>query len=220
MATDFARRRRRMVRRDIARRGVADRRVLAAMGDVPRERFVPGEQADAAYDDRALPIAADQTISQPYVVAWMAEAAEIGDGDRVLEVGTGSGYGAAVLSRLAGEVWTVERHDVLADSAAVLLAELCERGVHVVHGDGTLGWPEAAPFDAIVVTAGGPNVPATLLGQLADDGRLVMPVGSGAEGQHLLRIRRRGDHFDEERLGGVRFVPLIGAEGFSPEDPR
>lgn len=210
--------RRRMVERDIAGRGVRDRGVLAAMRIVPRERFVPEEMAEFAYDDHPLPIAAGQTISQPYIVALMAEAAEVGPGDRVLEVGTGSGYGAAVLSRTAGEVWTIERHEVLAAGARTVVADLGYDNVHVVVGDGTLGYPEAAPFDAIVVTAGGPDVPTALIEQLAEGGRLVIPVGAEGRGQELVRVRRHGDRFDEEDLGAVRFVPLIGAQGFASDD--
>ncbi len=198
-----------MVERDVAARGVTQRSVLDAMAAVPRERFVPEDLAEFAYDDTPLSIAEGQTISQPYIVAVMAEAAELGPDDRVLEIGAGSGYGAAVLGRVADEVWTVERHAALAHDAAAALAGVGADNVHVLHGDGTLGWPERAPFDAIVVTAGAPVVPDALLEQLADGGRLVMPVGPETRGQELLRIRRRGDSFSEEHLGAVRFVPLI-----------
>lgn len=198
-----------MVRRDIERRGVHDPDVLAAMSSVPRELFVPAELADAAYEDRPLPIGEGQTISQPYVVAVMAEAAELVPGDRVLEVGTGSGYGAAVLARIAAEVWTIERHPPLAGRAALVLASLGVGNAHVVVGDGTLGWPAAAPYDAVVVTAAAAVVPPALLDQLVDGGRLVMPVGSEAAGQELVRLRRHGGHHEREDLGPVRFVPLL-----------
>lgn len=203
-----------MVDRDIAGRGVRHPAVLDAMRTVPRERFVPDDLAEFAYEDHPLPIAVGQTISQPCIVALMAEAAELGPDDRVLEVGSGSGYGAAVVSRVAAEVWTIERHAALARSAADVLREVGYDNAHVIHGDGTLGYPEAAPFDAIIVTAGGPMVPEALLEQLADGGRLVIPVGPEDRGQELIRVRRSGVDFDEEDLGPVRFVPLIGAEGF------
>ncbi len=206
---DPEQRRRRMVRRDIAARGVTDPSVLDAMADVPRERFVPEDLERSAYDDRALPIASGQTISQPYIVALMAEAAEVRPGDRVLEVGTGSGYGAAILGRLGAEVWTIERHAPLAGTAAVVLSQMGFDRVHVIEGDGTLGHPEAAPYDAIVVTAAGPVVPPPLLEQLAEGGRLVMPVGLIEEGQDLIRFRRTGERFGREDLGPVRFVPLV-----------
>ena len=215
--SEHARRRDLMVERDIAGRGVRDRRVLAAMGSVAREHFLPPEMAEFAYEDSPLPIGSGQTISQPYIVALMAAAAELGPEDRVLEIGTGSGYGAAVLSRVAGEVWTVERHRELADEARHRLAAAGIENVYVRAGDGTLGWPEAAPFDAIVVTAGGPAVPQALVEQLAEDGRLVIPVGGEARDQHLVRGRRHGDDLAQEDLGPVRFVPLIGAQGWSGE---
>ena len=206
-----------MVDRDIAARGVRDQAVLEAMGSVPRERFVSDRMADVAYDDRPLPIADRQTISQPFMVARMTEAAEIGPDDRVLEVGAGSGYGAAVASRLADEVWAIERHEALALGAAAVLQSLGYDNAHVVRGDGTLGYRAAAPFDAIIVTAGGPKVPEALLTQLADGGRLVMPVGAGRAGQELIRLRRRSGRYRRDRLGPVRFVPLIGEQGYSSE---
>ena len=202
-------RRRRMVERDIADRGVRDGRVLAAMATVPREAFLPPELADFAYDDHALPIQSGQTISQPFIVALMSEALEVGPGDRVLEIGAGSGYGAAVLSRLAGEVWTIERHADLAAQARQRLADLGYDNVHVIEGDGTAGWAHAAPYDGISVTAGGPVIPRALCQQLADGGRLVMPVGPADRTQTLRRVRRSGDRFPEEDVGLVRFVPLV-----------
>ena len=206
----------RMVRADIAGRGVTDPAVLRAMGTVPRDAFVPPVQARFAYDDCPLPIGEGQTISQPYIVALMAEAAELGPGDRVLEVGTGSGYGAAVLSRIATQVVTIERHEVLAERARAALADLGYDNVAVVVGDGSLGWPDAAPYDAIVVTADAPSVPEALVAQLADGGRLVIPVGRSPGYQTLVRVRRRGDDLVTDDLGAVAFVPLIGEQGFEP----
>jgi protein-L-isoaspartate(D-aspartate) O-methyltransferase len=216
---DFAARRREMVDRQIAARGVRDRRVLEAMAAVPREAFVPERLAEVAYEDGPLPIGEEQTISQPYVVALMAEALEIGPGDGVLEIGAGSGYAAAVLSRLARAVWTVERHPSLAREAEERLARLGFANVHVIEGDGTLGWLAQAPYDAIVVAAGGPEVPQALLDQLAAGGRLVIPIGPDPRTQNLVRVRRRADgSFLREDLGAVRFVPLIGAQGWKEID--
>ena len=204
-----------MVERQIAARGIDDAAVLEAMRSVPRELFVPDDEVPYAHEDSPLPIGEGQTISQPFIVAAMTAAAELGSSSRVLEVGTGSGYGAAVAGLIAGEVWTIERIGVLAERAREVLRELGYDNVHVVHGDGTLGVPDQAPFDAIVVTAGGPSVPAALLDQLADGGRIVMPVESGDGGQDLLRLRRRGDDVVTENLGAVRFVPLIGEQGWN-----
>lgn len=214
-AEEFARRRAAMVREQIEARGVHDARVLQAMRELPRERFVrPGWEAEA-YDDNPLPIAAGQTISQPYIVAFMSEALQLRGGERVLEIGTGSGYAAAVLGRLAKEVHTVERHAVLADGAAAVLSALGVNNVQVHTADGTLGWPAAAPYDAIVVTAAGPEVPVALLAQLAVGGRLVMPVGEREGAQWLLRLTRVNEHETRrEELMGVRFVPLTGAQGW------
>jgi protein-L-isoaspartate(D-aspartate) O-methyltransferase len=208
----FAERRELMVRRDIEARGIDDVRVLAAMRRVPRERFVPQQWRDDAYDDGALPIGARQTISQPYVVAWMIDALELPDGARVLEIGTGSGYGAAVLAEIAAEVVTVERISELADQARAVLRELDYRNVVVVVGDGTLGYEERAPYDGICVTAAAPDIPASLLSQLAAHGRLVMPIGD-RDGQELTVVVRDGDRFSRRAVGGVRFVPLIGEQG-------
>ncbi len=206
--------RRRMVRRHLKERGISDLRVIEAMAAVPRECFVAPELRNRAYADGPLPIGEGQTISQPYVVAFMAEAAELGRGDSVLEVGTGSGYAAAVLSRVAATVHTVERHAALAETARERLRELGYANVRVRRGDGTLGWREHAPYDAIVVSAGGRRVPAPLREQLAEEGRLVMPVGWGWRWQSLVRERRaRSGAFTREKLGRVRFVPLIGEAG-------
>ena len=200
----------------LAVRGIVDPEVLRAFGEVPRHRFLPGAMAEFAYQDIPLPIAEGQTISQPYVVAWMTEAAGVKPGQRVLEIGTGSGYAAAVASRIAAEVFSVERHGVLAEGARALLAELGYRNVQVLHADGTQGWPEHAPYDAILVAAGGPSVPTVLLDQLAPGGALVMPVGS-ADQQRLVRVRRGKDGvLEREDLGDVRFVPLVGEHGWAP----
>jgi protein-L-isoaspartate(D-aspartate) O-methyltransferase len=205
-----------MVQNQIEARGVSDERVLDAMRAVPREKFVPREARDRAYTDGPLPIGTGQTISQPYIVALMAEALELEPDDRVLEIGTGSGYAAAVLGELADEVFTVERHPDLAERAKAVLDELGYDNVHVKHGDGTVGWDDEAPFDAIVSAAAGPSVPESLKEQLAEQGRLVMPVGDKLMHQSLMRVRRRPDgSYASEDLGAVRFVPLIGEEGFS-----
>jgi protein-L-isoaspartate(D-aspartate) O-methyltransferase len=214
---DFETRRQEMVNAQIVRRGVRDRWVLDALRNVPRERFVPERLAEFAYEDTPLPIAQEQTISQPYVVALMAEALELSPRDRVLEIGAGSGYAAAVLGRIAQEVWAVERHESLAHEAAERLAALGYDNVYVVHGDGTLGWPERAPYDAIGVAAGGPEIPQALLDQLAPGGRLVIPIGPDPRTQSLVRVRRTERGLVREDLGGVRFVPLIGEQGWGEE---
>jgi len=201
-----------MVERTIAQRGVRDPRVVEAVRKVPREAFVSDHQARSAYEDHPLPIGCGQTISQPYVVALMAEAAGIESGDRVLEIGTGSGYGAAVLAQLAGEVVSVERHGPLAESARAALGTAGVDNVTVVHGDGTLGHPERAPYDAIVVTAAAPQVPDALVEQLAEGGRLVMPVGREGWSQELVCLERRGAELVERDLGAVAFVPLVEGE--------
>ncbi len=211
--------RRRMVERHLVSRGIRDAAVLAAMREVPREAFLPNELAEFAYEDAPLPIEAGQTISQPYVVALMTAALELAPRERVLEIGTGSGYAAAVLSRVAAEVYTVERHAELAELAARRLATLGYHNVHVRHGDGTLGWAAHAPYDAIVVAAGGPQVPPALLDQLTVGGRLVIPVGATSRTQELVRVRRTAAGFVREELGGVCFVPLIGAQGWADEPP-
>ncbi len=204
-----------MVERQVAARGIRDERVLAAMRAVPREAFIAGELAEFAYEDAPLPIEAAQTISQPFIVAAMTAALELEPHHRVLEVGTGSGYAAAVLGQVATEVYTVERHQDLAEVAERRLRELGYGNVRVRHGDGTLGWAEHAPYDAIVVAAGGPDVPPALLAQLALGGRLVIPIGATPREQELVRIRRVGkEEYQREQLGGVRFVPLIGARGW------
>lgn len=217
--------RERMVERQILSRGVRDERTLDAMRTVPREQFVPGDLAEFAYEDAPLPIEEGQTISQPLIVALMIEALEVKPGDRALEIGAGSGYAAAVLSRVAREVFAVERFESLAKLARQRMQRLGYKNVQILCGDGTLGWPEHAPYDAIMVSAGGPEVPESLRQQLAIAGRLVIPVGADPRSQNLLRIRRTGEHqFDQESLGSVQFVPLIGTEGWSldglPVAPR
>jgi protein-L-isoaspartate(D-aspartate) O-methyltransferase len=215
---DYAKLRRIMVADHIAARGVRSKLVLDAMGTVPREAFLPEHLREFAYDDTPLPIGEGQTISQPYIVAFMVEALALQGGDKVLEIGAGSGYAAAVLSRIAGNVYTVERIGELAARASEKLADLGYKNVHVLHADGTQGWPEHAPYDAIVVAAGGPQVPKTLKAQLKIGGRLVIPVGSDPRGQELIRVTRvsEGDYKSED-IADVRFVPLVGAEGWSPE---
>lgn len=205
-------RRESMIERDLRARGIRDVAVLAAMRDVPRERFVPDVLKSSAYEDRALPIEEGQTISQPFMVSLMAEAAALTPECRVLEVGTGSGYGAAILAKLAAEVWTVERRGRLAQSARERLDGLGFRNVRVVHGDGSHGLASMAPFDAIVVTAAAESVPTSLRDQLVDGGRLVIPVGPTDGDQRLLRIVRDGAESVEEDLGLVRFVPLISSD--------
>lgn len=214
----FAEQRRRLVEHQIKRRGVSDPAVLAAVESVPREAFLPPQLAEFAYLDRALPIEQGQTISQPYIVALMTEALQLKAQDRVLEVGTGSGYAAAILAKVAHEVYTVERHAQLADQAARRLREQGFDNVHVLHGDGTLGWPEHAPYNAIVVAAGGPEIPGPLLDQLAIGGRLVIPVGEDKTLQSLVRVTRTGgDEYRREELCDVQFVPLVGAGGWEDE---
>jgi protein-L-isoaspartate(D-aspartate) O-methyltransferase len=208
-----------MVERQIAARGVADARVLQAMREVPREVFVSAEMAASAYEDSPLPIEADQTISQPYIVALMIEAAGVAPGDTVLEIGAGSGYAAAVMSRIAERVCAIERHAELADLARQRMERLGYGNVEVRQGDGTLGWPERAPFDAIIAAASGPDVPDLLIRQLRVGGRLVMPIGAPDAPQSLVRvIRNREDDFSRADLGPVRFVPLVGIYGWRSEN--
>ncbi len=219
--TERADERERMVETQLRTRGIRDEAVLEAMRAVPREAFIAGELAEFAYEDAPLPIEAGQTISQPYIVAAMLVALEIAPHHRVLEVGTGSGYAAAVLSRVAADVYTIERHAELAEAAERRLHTLGYANVHVRHGDGTLGWPEHAPYDAIMVAAGGPEVPEPLLEQLAVGGRLVIPIGPTPRLQKLVRVTRTGDDsYTREDLGDVRFVPLVGAQGWTEPGAR
>jgi len=212
---DFAELRERMVRRQIESRGIANSMILDAFREVPREQFVDEEHRRWAYDDHPLPIEAGQTISQPYIVALMIDAAEIAPGDRVLEVGAGSGYAAAIISRIAAEVVGMERQPALAEVARDRLDHLGYCNVKIVEGDGTRGCPAEAPFDAILAAASGSHVPTSLLGQLAPGGRLVMPVGDRSGTQQLVKMTKRSDGTTtEQNLGEVRFVPLIGEEGW------
>ena len=193
--------------------GIRDERVLAAMGRVPRHLFVPPELLPYAYDDRPLPIGAGQTISQPYIVALSTQALEISPTDRVLEIGTGSGYQTAVLAELAGRVFTIERLPELSREAQLRLRELGYRNIKFRVGDGTKGWPEEAPFDAILVTAAAPKAPKSLLAQLAEGGRMVIPLG-GRTNQDLWLLRKRAGRVVREHLCPCTFVPLIGEEGW------
>ena len=213
--TDFAELRRLMVERQIAGRGIRDAALLDALNSVPREEFVAAGDRVQAYGDHPLPIGYGQTISQPYIVALMIAAAGIGAGDCVLEVGAGSGYAAAVMSRLAAQVIAVERKPELAAAARDRLARLGFSTVRIVEGDGSRGWPEEAPFNAILAAASGSHVPEPLIEQLASGGRLVMPVGGQLWAQTLMKITKQADgQTKRENLGKVRFVPLIGEEAW------
>lgn len=202
-----------MVASQLAARGISNERVLGALREVPRERFVSAGNAEFAYLDSALPIGHEQTISQPYIVALTAQALAIGPEARVLEIGTGSGYAAAVLSQIAAEVFTVERIGALAQTARARLEQLGYTNVHVRCADGTLGWPEHAPYQGIAVAAASPRLPPKLLAQLALGGRIVIPVGDGRSQELLVLTRTAECEFKRTVLTDVRFVPLIGAEG-------
>lgn len=218
---DLAHARDRMVNVQVARRGVRDRHVLAAMREVPREAFVEPGFEEFAYEDGPLPIGEGQTISQPYIVALMIEAAEIKPGEKVLEVGAGSGYAAAVIGRIAKRVHAIERHAALGKAAKRRFEALGYDNIELRVGDGTKGWPEAAPFDAIVVSAGGPEAPPALKDQLAPGGRLIVPVGEQTFGQRLLKITRISEsEYETEDIGGVAFVPLIGDQGWAEDGRR
>jgi len=210
---NFADLRTRMVERQLRWREISDERVLAAMGEVPREAFVPEGVRDRAYEDAALPIAEEQTISQPWIVAAICQALELEGSELVLEVGTGSGYSAAVLARLAAHVVSIERHEALSLAAAEALDSLDVVNVELFLGDGSLGVPERAPFDAIAVHATAPAPPPALVEQLAEGGRLVVPI-SGREADMLTLLYRHGDRVESEEISPCRFVPLIGREGF------
>ena len=217
--TAFTRSRKEMVERQVISRGVRAPRVLEAMRMVPREAFLRQSLREFAYDDAPLPIEANQTISQPYIVAFMIEALNLKGGEAILEIGTGSGYAAAVLSRIAAHVYSVERIAQLAEKAATTLSDLHYDNVLVRHGDGTLGWPEYAPYDAIVVAAGGPAVPEALKRQLRIGGRLVIPVGKDQRIQELVRVTRLSEEkYKTAHIADVRFVPLIGKEGWLPKE--
>jgi protein-L-isoaspartate(D-aspartate) O-methyltransferase len=208
-----------MVDRHIAARGIRDERVLDALRTVPREAFVPADLVEFAYDDTPLPIEAERTLAQPFVVALMAAALELSPHDRVLEVDSGAGFGTAVLSRLAGEVYTIESNEIAAELVRRRCESLGYTNVYVLNADGTLGWREHAPYDAIAVAAGGPGTPDPLLAQLAIDGRLVMLIGRHPRTQELMRFTRRGyDRYERENLGPIRFVPPLGAGGWKTAD--
>ena len=209
----YQRVRKRMVENQIASQGITDSRVLAAMLKVPRHLFVEEALRDQAYGDYSLPIGEGQTISQPYIVALMTEALELKGHEKVLEIGTGSGYQAAILAELARWVYSIERHPTLAQRAKRLLEELGYYNVIIRVGDGTKGWAEVAPFEAIIVTAAGPQIPEPFIEQLAEGGRLVMPVGDEWS-QTLVKVVKRGGKIHQETLSGVRFVKLVGTFGF------
>lgn len=214
--TDFAAEREAMIERQIEARGIHEPTILEAFRAVPREAFLAPEYADLAYGDHPLPIEAGQTISQPYIVALMIQAAQIRPGDRVLEVGAGSGYAAAVMSRIAGEVIAIERQGELVEVAAERMRRLGFDNVRIVEADGTRGWAPEAPYDAIVAAASGSHVPKSWIEQLADGGRIVMPVGEPGWIQKLVKVTKGpAGQLITEDLGGVRFVPLIGEEGWS-----
>jgi protein-L-isoaspartate(D-aspartate) O-methyltransferase len=206
-----------MVERQLHRRGIDDERVLAAMAEVPRERFVPEEIRSSAYNDSALPIGHEQTISQPWVVAAICQALQLRGGEKVLEIGTGSGYSAAVIAKLAGRVISIERVPELGETARRHLAEVTADNVEVIVGDGSRGYPDEAPYDAIAVHAATPEAPHSLLAELDTDGRLVVPIATGSADLLVAFIREDG-HLRQETIGPCRFVPLIGAEGFNPPE--
>lgn len=213
--TDYAAEREAMVERQLKRRGITEESILNAFRDVPREAFISDEYAHLAYGDHPLPIEAGQTISQPYIVALMIEAAAIDPGDNVLEVGAGSGYAAAVISRIAARVTGIERQHDLVEVARERLSRLGYDNVEIVEGDGTRGCRDHAPFDAILAAASGSHVPRPLVEQLAPNGRIVMPVGEPGWVQELVKVTKQEDGIlKQENLGGVRFVPLIGEEGW------
>jgi protein-L-isoaspartate(D-aspartate) O-methyltransferase len=214
MAVDLTKARERMVAEQLELRGIKHPRVLQVMRSLPRERFIPPHLADHAYDDGPLPIGGGQTISQPYMVALMTEVAAPSDMDRILEIGTGSGYQTAVLSMLSGEVFSIECDPRLHERAAATMAAIGIDNCTLRVGDGSLGWPQAAPFDLIMVTAAMPGIPRPLLEQLRADARLVAPVGEG-ELQALVRISRAGGHWQEQYFGECRFVKMSGQHGFS-----
>jgi protein-L-isoaspartate(D-aspartate) O-methyltransferase len=202
-----------MVANQLVRRGITDKRVLEAMNRLPRDRFVEEALVGEAYNDHPLPIGCRQTISQPYIVGLMTEALSLQGCERVLEIGTGSGYQTAVLACVAASIFTVERIPALLDKARAVLTSLGFANIAYKAFDGTLGWIECAPFDAIIVTAAGPWIPQPLLGQLADGGRMVIPVGA-RDGQELVKIVRTGGEYVRHRLGGCRFVNLVGVHGW------
>jgi protein-L-isoaspartate(D-aspartate) O-methyltransferase len=216
--TDYAAEREAMIERHLQHRGIDEPAIVEAFRAVPREEFISPEYAHLAYGDHPLPIEAGQTISQPYIVALMIQAADIKPGDTVLEVGAGSGYAAAVISRIAGKVLAIERQHDLVGVARERLDRLGYDNIEVVEGDGTKGCPDEAPFDAILAAASGSHVPRPLIEQLAPGGRIVMPVGEPGWAQELVKVTKQEDGIlRQENLGGVRFVPLIGEEGWKDD---
>jgi protein-L-isoaspartate(D-aspartate) O-methyltransferase len=216
--TDFSREREAMIDRQLKRRGITEPMILDAFREVPREAFIAGNNVHLAYGDHPLPIEAGQTISQPYIVALMIQAAGIGLRDKVLEVGAGSGYAAAVISRIAGKVIAIERQHELVEVARERLARLGYDNVEIVEGDGTKGWRDGAPYDAILAAASGSHVPRPLVEQLAPGGRIVMPIGDPGWVQQLVKVTKNDDGtLVQQNLGGVRFVPLIGEEGWKDD---
>jgi len=216
--TDFSREREAMVERQLKRRGITEQHILDAFSEVPREAFIAGNNVHLAYGDHPLPIEAGQTISQPYIVALMIQAAGIKPGDGVLEVGAGSGYAAAVISRIAGKVIGIERQHELVEIARERLQRLGYDNVDIVEGDGTKGWRDGAPYDAILAAASGSHVPRPLVEQLAPGGRIVMPIGDPGWVQQLVKVTKNDDGtLVQQDLGGVRFVPLIGEEGWKDD---
>jgi protein-L-isoaspartate(D-aspartate) O-methyltransferase len=205
--------RQKMVDQQLRPRGITDKGVLEAMEKIPRHRFVPEKSRFEAYQDYPLPIGHNQTISQPYIVALMTQALQLTGTEKTLEIGLGSGYQTSILAELSHTVYSVDRIHILVDAAEMLLKELGYKNVFCKAFDGTLGWPEEAPFDAIMVTAAGPKVPKPLINQLSDGGRLVIPVGSRSD-QDLIRLTKREGRVDRENLGGCRFVDLIGVHGW------
>jgi len=214
---NYAAQREKMIANQLIARHITDERVLAAMRAVPRHLFVPPEWVPFAYQDRPLPIAAEQTISQPYIVAFMLQALTLVGGESVLEVGTGSGYQTALLCHLARWVTSLERHAVLAEGAAAILDRLGLTNREIIVGDGSVGCPEHAPYDAITVGAVAPRIPPPLVTQLADGGRLILPVAApNSKRQFLIRVRREGKQVRFENMGEVVFVPLVGEQGYPP----
>ncbi len=214
LRSEFRAERERMVQKQIRERGVRDERVLEVLRGTPRHLFVEADKRGRAYDDEPIPIGAGQTISQPYTVAFMTEALGLRGGEKVLEIGTGSGYQTAILSELAGRVYTIERIEALAERAKRLLANFGRANVFFRVGDGTLGWPEEAPFDAVLVTAGSPEAPAPLVRQLGEGGRLVIPTGKRGL-QNMIRLTKRDGETRRETLGQFKFVDLIGEYGWT-----
>jgi protein-L-isoaspartate(D-aspartate) O-methyltransferase len=213
MSHDFSLARERMVKNQLIPRGIKDERVLRVMGTIPRHLFIEEALAGEAYNDHPVPIGEKQTISQPYIVALMTEALELKEEERTLEIGTGSGYQTAILAELSSRVYTIERIKSLLVNARKVLAQLGYDNILFKAFDGTLGWKEYAPFDAIMVTAGAPRLPRPLMDQLADNGRMIIPVGDRYS-QELIKVIRKGKSFEQKNLGGCRFVNLIGVEGW------